>query len=294
MRRIGRFAALVGSLAMLPAAFWLARAQAPQAEVKLVHPEDGATLAFEVATIKPNPDAGPGLRIQLSPAHFSVTHGSPRDLIKFAYGIKTDDQVVGGPGWMATESFDIQGKASEADVAAFDKLGLDEKMTMSRLFLQTLLQDRFHLKTHIETRDLPVYALEVANGGSKMKEVVADPLPAAGAHPAPGAHLPAIRMTGTNQVTATAWPMKEFAEWLSFSYEIADRPVIDETGLKGNYDFVLSGVSQKPPPPSDGTSQEPVVSIFAALPEQLGLKLIPRKAPVEVLVIESIEQPSAN
>jgi uncharacterized protein (TIGR03435 family) len=216
------------------------------------------------------------------------------DLIEFAYGIKSDDQLVGAPSWLKTEYFDIQAKASEADIARYDKLGLQEKIKLCDLLLQSLLEDRFQLKTKVETRELPVYALVVANGGIKMKEVQMDPIPSAGVPPAPGAHLPRITRTGKNEVTASAWPMSGMADWLSRSYEVGNRPVVDETGLKGNYDFVLRGVPLSPPPPDDGSSQDPAVSLFTSLPEQLGLKLVPVKAPVEVLVIDHVEQPSPN
>ncbi len=269
-----------------------------QARVQLIHPEDGVRHAFEVATIKPSPDTASGLpvRITLNPAHFSATRGSVYDLIKFAYGIKSDGQLIGAPSWLKTEYFDVQAKGSEADDAAYSKLDLHERMAITSLLVQSLLADRFQLQAKVETRDLPVYALVVANGGIKMKEVTPDPFPPAGVRPAPGAHLPSIRPSGTNEWTASAWPMSEMTNWLSYSYEVGNRPVVDETGLKGNYDFVLSDVSMRPPPPGDanGSSQEPVVSIFSALPEQLGLKLVPAKAPTEVLVIDHVELPSAN
>ena len=293
--RILRSAAALMALA-LPAVMGWGQAQA--GKVMLIHPPEGVKHAFEVATIKPSPDTASGLpvRITLSPTHFSATHGSVYDLIKFAYGIKSDDQLVGAPGWLKTEYFDIQAKGSEADDAAYDKLDLHERMTITSLLVQSLLADRFQLRATVEARDLPVYALVVDKGGIKMKEVTPDPFPPAGTRPAPGAHLPSIHPTGTNEWTASAWPMTEMANWLSFSYEVSNRPVVDETGLKGNYDFILSDVSLRPPSPGDanGPSQEPVVSIFSALPEQLGLKLVPVKAPVEVLVIDHVERPSAN
>jgi len=268
--------------------------QVQTAVVPLLRPKDGVRHAFEVATIKPSQDTTPRLQIFFSPAHFAVKHASVSDLIKLAYGIKSDDQLVDAPSWLKTKYFDIQAKASEVDLAGYDKLGFEDQLNVSRLLLQSLLEDRFQLKTKVETRDLPVYALVVANGGIKMKEVQVDPIPPAGMPRAPGAHLPRLGVTGKNEITASAWPMNEMANWLSHNYEVGNRPVVDETGLKGNYDFMLRGVSQSPPPPDDGSSQEPVMSIFAALPEQLGLKLVPVEAPVEVLVIDHVEQPSPN
>jgi bla regulator protein BlaR1 len=87
--------------------------------------------------------------------------------------------------------------------------------------------------------------------------------------------------------------MNGMAEWLSRSYEVGNRPVVDETGLPGNYDFVLR-MSLSPPPIDDGSSRDQAVSLFTALPEQLGLKLVPEKALTEVLVIDHIERPSPN
>jgi uncharacterized protein (TIGR03435 family) len=267
------------------------------AQVQLVHPEGDAKRAFEVATIKPSPEPMARLQIRFSPVHFSVIHASVSELIQLAYGIKSDDQLVGAPGWLRTEHFDIQAKASDAAIAAYDKLGFEENMIVPRLLLQSLLEDRFQLKARFETRDLPVYVLVVAKGGIKMKEVQVDPLPPAGVHPPPGAHFPNLRMSAPNQFTARAWPMGPMTDWLSRFYEVGDRPVVDETGLKGNYDWVLSGVAQHAPAlgEADGSpAQEAPVSLFAALPEQLGLRLEPRKGPVEVLVIDHVEQPSAN
>lgn len=262
--------------------------------VTLTHPKDGVRHTFEVATIKPNPDTGARFSILLSPARFGVTHGNTIDLIRFGYGIKTDEQLIGGASWMRTEYFDIQAKMSEADVASWEKIESSERITFLRLFMQSLLEDRFQLKARVETQDLPAYALVVANKGIKMKEVQAPPI--TGVATTPGAHRLGFQQTGTNEFTASAWSMTEFANWLSLSYEAGGRPVVDETELKGSYDFVLSGVSQRPPPLPDGnaSSQEPVTSIFAALPEQLGLRLVPEKAPTEVLVIDHVEQPSAN
>ncbi len=169
-------------------------------------------------------------------------------------------------------------------------------MNNLRLRVQSLLAERFQLKTRVETRELPVYALVVAKGGIKMKEVEADPPRAPGTPPQPNAHSPQIGTTAPNQFTATAWPIGEMTVWLSHFEELGKRIVVNETGLTGHYDWVLNGVSQRAQQPdaSGSAAQEPVTSIFTALPEQLGLKLVPQKAPVEVLVIDHVEKPSAN
>jgi uncharacterized protein (TIGR03435 family) len=159
--------------------------------------------------------------------------------------------------------------------------------------VQSLLADRFGLKANIETRELPVYALVVAKGGIKMKQVVPDPFPPPGTQPPPGAHLPRLMKTG-DQYTATAFPVEEFSHWLSHFDELANHVVVNDTGLTGNYDFVLSGVGMGSMEGNHEAADEPGTSIFTALQEQLGLKLEPRKAPVEVLIVDRAEQPTSN
>jgi uncharacterized protein (TIGR03435 family) len=126
-----------------------------------------------------------------------------------------------------------------------------------------------------------------------MKQVQPDPMPPPGTPPPPGAHLPRLLKTG-NQYTAIAFPVEEFSHWLSHFDELNNHVVVNETGLTGNYDFVLSGVAIGSIEGNHDTPEEQGTSIFTALQEQLGLKLEPRKAPVEVLIVDHAEQPSAN
>ncbi len=280
------------SLALVAAAGQLALLNAQKPAAMLLHPTGSAPPSFEVATIKPNNDAGPGFRLQLSATGFKATHASLRNLIVFAYAMKSDAQLIGAPAWTASEFFDVQGKASEADVQSAKPLPMDAQMNNLRLKVQSLITDRFQLKPRFETRDLPVYALVVAKGGIKMKEVVPDPPPAPDEPPNPGAHRPQLHPTGPNQITATAWPIGEMTNWLSHLDEISGRIVVDETGLTGHYDWVLDQIALSPA--AAANPDQPTVSIFQALPDQLGLRLEPRKAPIEVLVIDHVEEPSAN
>ena len=284
-RKVGVASAAVVVLA-LPMSFGLVEGM--QSQGSLLHPATSPAPAFEVATIKPNNDPQAGLRIDLSPSNFSATGGSVKDLIEFAYNVNSHDRVQGEPAWTSSRRFDIHAKASESRIAAFHALPVMQQMTELRLMLQSLLADRFQLKVSFKTAHLPVYALVVAKDGPKFKEVEADPLPPPGTPPRPGAHLPRLGKTGANQYTATAWDMSSTADFLSRFDEVGHRMVVDETGLKGHYDFVLNGISVEPSP--DGTT----TSIFTALEEQLGLKLESRRAPVEVLVIDRVEPPSEN
>jgi bla regulator protein blaR1 len=219
--------------------------QAMQANAPLLHATSSPPPSFEVATIKPSkdPNLGPGTNIQLSPARFAA-HSSLKGLIKFAYQVKSDDQIVGGPGWMSFESFDIQAKASEAEIEAFNKLPFPRNIEEIKLLIQSLLADRFQLKVSFRTEDLPVYALVVTKDGPKLKKVEPSPFPPPGTPPPPGAHIPSLGKTAPNQTTARAMPMREVADWLSRFDEVGNRVVVDETGLKGNYDWVLNGVSR--------------------------------------------------
>ena len=291
MRKLSSNAVLLIAAAALAAAVTPIRAQQGQ----IFHPDSATKPSFEVATVKPNDDPRPGLNFALSVGNFSATHVTLKDLLMLAYNFRSDDQLIGAAGWMTTAHFDIKAKGSDADIEAFSKLGFQQKLEEVRLMLQSLLAERFALKVSFKTADLPVYALVAAKDGPKMKEVEISAFPPPGTPAPPGAHLPGIRPTGPNQITATAWPMNEMATWLSHFNEIGNRVVVDQTGLKGYYDFVLNGVSQQYPEPTllNGSPVD-ATSIFAALPEQLGLNLEAKKAPVEVLLIDHAEQPSAN
>jgi bla regulator protein BlaR1 len=257
--------------------------------VPLIHPENRMRHTFEVATIKPSLDTTLSWQIRVSVASFGMRNATVKDLVRFAYGMTSDAQLVDAPGWLKTEHFDIRAKASDVDVAAFNKLrGFDERNDVLQLLMQSLLEDRFQLKARVETRDLAAYALVVDKGGIKIKESDEEKL---------DPHLRGFDEPEPNVWRAGADSMTQFTKWLSICYETEGRSVVDKTGLKGKYDFVLSGVSQKPPPAGDADAsgtQAPPVSLFTALPEQLGLRLVPVKAPMEVLVIDHIEQPSPN
>jgi uncharacterized protein (TIGR03435 family) len=294
---VGRRAVLclVAGLAVaVPLGFGVLHAM--QAPTQLVHATTVPEPAFDVVSIKPNHDTISRRMIWFSPSGLIAKRASLRDIIGMAYGVKGDDQVIGGPSWMTSEYFDIEAKKSEADIDSANNLSMDERRERLSLMIQSMLADRFELKTSIETRDLPVYALVVARGGPKIKEVQVDPFPPPGTQPPPGAHLPRMMTTDQRQWTASAFSMGEFTSFLSHFEGLDNRVVVDETGLKGNYDFVLSGVSmgEQPMEGNHEAAPEPTTSIFTALQDQLGLKLESHKAPVEVLVIEHAERPSAN
>jgi uncharacterized protein (TIGR03435 family) len=252
---------------------------------QLLHPS-GPLPSFEVATINQDNDLQSGPTFQISSGRFFARHFSLKDLIEFAYHSKTADQLVGGPGWKNSDFFTVEANIADAEAASLKSATAEELTDHYRLLTQVLLADRFQLKVSFKMDSLPVYALVVMNGDSKMNESAE--IPAGSIRPAP-----MVRRTGTNQFTATNCTMTRMVDWLSHFDELSDRMVVDETGLKGHYDFVLSGVTMGSAGVNASASDE-TTSIFTALREQLGLKLESRKAPVEILVIDHVERPSPN
>ena len=273
---------------------------------------DGPRPSFEVATIKPSkPDELQNAMMGTRDGYYNAHHMSARQLVKSAYQVTSDDQLIGATGWMDKEYFDIEAKAAEPEIQLMRRVGVAGSVEQFQLMLQSLLEDRFQLKVANAKQELSVYALVVAKGGPKLKQVAVSPELASAVHPPPpppppppgGASPPpqlpprpaaGVETTGRNQITATAWRMSWLASWLQHQGEIGNRVVVDETGLRGNYDFVLNGVQSEPSGPTAGAPDDSTVSVFTALQEQLGLKLIPAKVPVEVLVVVHAERPSAN
>jgi uncharacterized protein (TIGR03435 family) len=191
--------------------------------------------------------------------------------------------ISGGPGWIRSAKFDIAAKspASAPDYTTIQFFAGEAPEL--RLRLQALLEDRFNLKLHREMKQLPVYVLTVGKSGAKLRA-------AAGADNAP----PLWGLTGKPNGEAAVWlkgkntSMAQFADSLA---SITGRPVLDQTGLKGNFDFAMEYASD---PNAPGATPFAGPDMFTAFQEQLGLKLDAARAPVEVLVIDRVEKPSAN
>ena len=230
--------------------------------------QSAVRTSFEVASIKVHPEpvtasADPSVR----GSRMTGTASTLLDLITTAYGVKYD-QISGAPGWADSVHYDLNAKAEG-----------EEEITkeQARQMLQNLLAERFRLKLHRETKEVPVYALVVGKGGSKMKVSTAD---------APGNNFTRSSAVGM-RMEVTHGTMEALARQLSNS---AGRPVQDRTGLTGYYAYQLDWLppARTPDPNSD------TPSIFTAIQEQLGLKLEPSKGSVEMLIIDSAERPSEN
>ena len=255
-----------------------------QGEGHVLH-APGPLPSYEVATIKPadRNDRG-GMTV--------------RSYIKQAFNLpRIDGVVLGGPAWLDTSRYVIQGKMEAADLAAMQKVPVEKRLTNFRLLQQSLLADRFKLKVHFETRIMPIYELVVAKGGPKLKATVMVPADAQNPapHPAKG---PGTGMQGPGKLSGTGTTMSMTSVVLSQLPELGGaglssvgRIVVDKTGLVGSYDWSLDWTPENVDSTSADANQP---GLFTALQEQLGLKLVPTKGPVEVVVIDHIELPSAN
>jgi uncharacterized protein (TIGR03435 family) len=272
------------------------RAQSPQTT--------GAPLpSFEVASIKPNRSGDMRFFISMAPGRFTATGATTKFLIEDAYDVK-DFQVSGGPSWINSERYDIEAKEPDSVVEELPKLPPEQRRKVLRSMVQSLLADRFKLKLTRGTKEMPVYALVVAKNGPKLQEAKpvdtqADAPSGPGGHP----HLPMMRMS-PGELTGQGVALSFLASALS---QQLGRTVLDQTGLKGNYDFTLKWTPEQgegmmlggpggggPPPDSAPPPDTSGPSIFTAIQEQLGLKLETTKGPVEVLVIDHVEKPSEN
>ena len=242
-----------------------------------------ADPAFVVATIKPsNPNAqgqGYGFRGQA----VTTTNTSVSWLITLAYSMHAH-QVIGGPGWLGSEKYDILGLPDTPGQPSRDQL---------KIMFKKLLADRFQLKFHIEKRELAAYTITVLKTGPKFAVSTADPNSSLGVGfgLAPG---------GGMTLNVRNAPFDSVANALQGN--LLDKPVVNQTGLTGRYDFSLKftpDASQLAnlgpvPPGAAATDPDAPPDIFAAFQQQLGLKLESTKTAVDVMVIEKIEKPSDN
>jgi bla regulator protein blaR1 len=246
------------------------------------HAQTAPALTFEVASVKPSAPDVAGLFVQPQPGgSLRITGGTVKNLIAIAYNAR-EFAISGGPGWVNSDRFDIDARASP--LSASEKSPANAQQLRERL--KSLLAERFQLAIHPESKEQNVYALFVGKSGPKLHEAE------------PGARS-MIRKRGTS-IIGEAVGMQMLVLNLANSL---DRAVLDKTGLAGKYDFKLEwsldALNVSSPIAATGaetpTAPEPNgPSLFAALQEQLGLRLEPQKAPVETLVIDHVARPSEN
>lgn len=250
----------------------------PEPAAKIAPMAADANPSFEVATIKPSKPDQPGKYFRIQGRDFTTLNTTLIDLMSFAYGLHAK-QLLGLPAWADTDKFDLAAKP-DAPGAPSDK--------QWKSMVQKLIAERFKLTFHHDKKELSVYAITVAKTGSKLTKSDGDPN-----------GLPGNYFRGLGDMVNTNSTLEDFAGTLQAV--VLDRPVVDQTGLKGRYNFMVKwtpdesqfgGMGIKVPPPSDKADAPP--GLFTAMPEQLGLKMDPVKAPVDVFVVDHVEKPSDN
>ena len=228
--------------------------------------------AYDIVSVKPSPPGSPpgGVDPLPSGTGYKGDATTVKSMISVMYRIPIR-QIVGGPEWLGEDKFDVAAISDQPHTT--DEL---------HLMFQKMLADRFHLKVHTETKAGRIYALAITKSGAKLT-----PSSTSSEHNIP------ITNGGSNQFIGSDVRMNFFCWWLGLRLQNDERPVVDQTGLTGAYDFTLFFRPQLPP---DATTdeQDNRPTIFDALRDELGLELIPKKGPVEYLVIDHIERPSEN
>jgi bla regulator protein blaR1 len=244
---------------------------------------------FEVASVKASDPNANGPRLMYKADGIAMSDFPLALLFRYAFNIE-DDRLIGLPAWVKSSHFDIDAKVTPEDAPKLKSLSYAQRNTM----VIGLLVDRFGLKYHRETRALPVYELVIAKGGVKMQAAKEQ-------DPATAVHL--MSFGAPSEIDSTAAKVGKLAHMLSVKL---GRTVVDKTGLTGDFDFTLTwtpdiaasataSLGDASSASNDDSGDDPdSPSLFTALKEQLGLKLVSAKDPEEVIVIDHIEQPSTN
>ncbi|HLJ25595.1 MAG TPA: M56 and DUF3738 domain-containing protein [Candidatus Angelobacter sp.] len=281
--------AVMGAVAIAgPMVFGLLHA--PQVQAQSPQTAGVSSPSFDVASIKPNKSDTAMDKILFTPSGFSAEHIAVHEFIRIAYDVQ-ETQIVAEPGWLNSEKYDVEARVTLA------LEGQHYSPSDRKLALQQLLADRFNLKLHRETRELPVYELVIAENGSKFHESRPGDTYTNGTKRQDGQPIgQGIWMLGRGNLVSQGQPIESLISVLSRQL---DRPILDKTGLKGQYDYTLQWTPEDSPTDGGKPGAQPAPessgpSIFAAIQEKLGLKLEPKKGPMQVLVIDHIEEPSEN
>jgi len=229
---------------------------------------------YEIISVKPSKPNCDVMSFKSSPGRLSVRCYNLRQLLLVAYSIKPHATVPGMPTWGNSAYFDIDAKADDETLESMQKLSADKLREQTQSMLQALLADRFKLRVHNETREESIYNLVVAKSGFKLRE-------------APEDEREAEYSWGSGRILVHHGPIASLVFCLSD--DLTGRTVIDKTGLLGKYEINLKWTADE-----QQGSPDAGPTLFTALEEQLGLKLVPAKGPVDTFVIDHIEKPSEN
>jgi len=253
-------------------------------------PSAPASPKFDVVSIRAvPPNVRPVLREQdftpvLPGGQYVDSRTNLLFMIAFAYGVKNSNQLAGLPNWAANQAYAVAAKPAEG----FPLLPPGENQEQVRLMVRAMLADRFHLQVHAETRQEPVFDLQVARGGIKIKEVD-PPVP-----PAKEGRVSAAMGDRNGRMIGNKSTMAGLASALTIFLQ---RPVIDQTGLRGYYDFDVRWSAPEAPggqPPSPGFGTEGTGLLISNLQDQFGLRLTRTTGPVDYWVVDRVEPPTGN
>ena len=227
------------------------------------------STAFDAASVKPAQAAGDRKSMSSDAGRIAYTNVTLRDCLMAAYDMK--DYQISGPDWMKTDRYNVVATAGGAASA--------EAM---KIMLQNLLLDRFQMSVHREKKDLPVYAMVVGKNGTKMQETE---------NPGRGN----LRMNGGGVVFSSV-TIQQIIDYMSrFATAELDRPIIDETGLNGHYDATVNLFGTQEEMMAAVSKGDLGASIFTLIQDQLGLKLEPRKMPLDMVIVDKAERaPTEN
>jgi uncharacterized protein (TIGR03435 family) len=253
--------------------------------------EVGGAPRYVNVSVTPHPQEPNGgsrtkVMMSLMDASFTANGVSPQTLIQLAYHVQ-DSQLVEAPEWLGSAKYDINAQVDKTTADQLQKLTEDQRGAINQQMLQGLLADQFQLKVHQETRDLPVYELTVAQGGSKLQKKADD-------------HHGFMHL-GMGELTSNGTPLELLTAQLSMRL---GRTVVDKTGLTGNYAYSLHWMPdaneqarmrrEEPIAPDSSASNPLAPPLLTAIQEQLGLTLEPHTDRVQVLVVDHIEQPTQD
>ena len=238
-----------------------------------------ADPSFEVVTIKPSKPDDQRKAFVVNGNQFHIINQPLTQIISFAYDVQAK-QVIGLPDWAESDKFDIDGKP-DGEGAPSGK--------QWKIMIQKMLVDRFKFTFHKDKKELSVYVLSVSKTGQKMTKNDSDPN-----------GLPSLFFRGRlGDLGVRNARMSDFTGLMQSA--VLDRPVLDQTGLTGRFDFTLNwtpddsqfaGMGARVPPPTEAADAPP--NLYTAIQEQIGLKLDATRAPADVMVIDHVEKPSAN
>jgi uncharacterized protein (TIGR03435 family) len=226
--------------------------------------------SFDVASIRPSANEVKfehDGRTETTPGTLRMQDVSLQTCIKWAYGVQ--DSQISGPDWIDSDKFDIVAKA-----------GGPASQEQMKLMMRTLLSDRFKLSFHRQSKELKAFVIKIAKGGAKV-------------HPAAEPDAMPFRQNSANGSVVRSMTIQDFGDFLA---EPLHMPVIDQTGLKGKYDFTLDFTPYLPDPTHnmDATRPDTTSIVMVAMEAELGLKLSTEKTSVVVMVIDHAEKPSPN